>query len=167
MPVHAAGPPPPSRPHLGAMETRQPLHRRHPPSSLPYRKVRGGCTALLVQPGKRASLAQPSHCAAGRCRSLAAAKSAACRPALPTVPIYPPSPPPAGVDPDAVVQQLTGRGPCSQVFACFVAPCSLPGACPGRQVCLNDYCGGCNAACADRAAVCQAVLRIQPGAVCS
>ncbi len=68
---------------------------------------------------------------------------------------------------DAVVQQLTGRGPCPQPVQCFLAPCSLPGACPGRQVCLDDYCGACNTVCADRAAVCLAVLRIQPGAVCS
>jgi hypothetical protein len=74
---------------------------------------------------------------------------------------------PEGIDSEALVQQLTERGPCSQVVACFVAPCSLPGACPERQVCLNDYCGGCNTVCAGRAEVCLAVLRIQPGAACS
>ena len=65
------------------------------------------------------------------------------------------------------MQILTSRGPCPAQFACFVAPCSLPGACPGRHVCLNDYCGGCNAVCADRAEVCQAVLRLKPGAACA
>ena len=74
--------------------------------------------------------------------------------------------PVSGVDTDAVVQQLTGRGPCPNPAQCFLAPCSLPGACPAGRVCLNDYCGGCNVVCPQRAALCHVMLRLDPTAAC-